>query len=187
MKNLWRCGFGTFWAAGHTQVGPRSVSARKQETEKAIFGPRMAVQGSVLRPKRDPKSVKKSLPEKVSKNDAKWTKNEAKMAPKSTIFRTFSKKAKSHEMLCFTIENCGLGMSKTWKIYQKSMQNRCWKKVCKNDKKWSQNGVQNRGKIRRPLVGRVRPCIGGGLPPPTPSALGTSPPKSASNSSIHTL
>ena len=60
-----------------------------------------------------PKRHQKIDDEKVSKNDAKWTKHEAKMAPKSMIFMIFSKKAKSNEMLCFTIENSGLGMSKT--------------------------------------------------------------------------
>ena len=44
-------------------------------------------------------------------------------------------------------------------------------------------------KIRRPLVGRVRAtrAKGGGLPPPTPSALGTSPPNPRTNTSIRTL
>ena len=70
-----------------------------------IFGPK----SKKWHPKRHPKIDA----EKVSKNYAKWTKNEAKMGPKSTIFMTFSKKAKSHEMLCFTIENGGSGMPKT--------------------------------------------------------------------------
>ena len=42
-------------------------------------------------------------------------------------------------------------------------------------------------KIRRPSVGRVRPPIGGGLPPPTPSALGPSPPTPRPNRRKNTL
>ena len=48
-------------------------------------------------------------------------------------------------------------------------------------------GLEHRvAEIRRP-IGVSEPVLGGGLPPPTPSALGPSPPTPETNSSIRTL
>ena len=69
------------------------------------------------------------------------------MDAKITIFHTFSKKAKSHETIVFTIENVVLGMQKRIKnlskIDAKSMLEKGMQKVWKMMQKWSQNGCQN--------------------------------------------
>ncbi len=61
-------------------------------------------------------------------------------------------------------------------------------KGSQREPKGSQKGYQNAYK-NPPTLGRACQSMywGGGLPPPTPSALGTSPPKYDPNSSIRTL
>ena len=50
--------------------------------------------------------------EKVMSNDEKRLQNDTKMDVVFYVFHTFSKKAKSHETIVFTIENVVLGMQK---------------------------------------------------------------------------
>ena len=70
-----------------------------------------------------------------------------KLMPFFMIFHAFSKKAKSHETIVFTIENVVLGMQKRIKnqskIDAKSMLEKGMQKVWKMMQKWSQNGCQN--------------------------------------------
>ena len=74
-----------------------------------------------------------------------------KLMPFFMIFHAFSKKAKSHETIVFTIENVVLGMQKRInnlsKIDAKSMLEKGMQKVWKTTGKWSPNASQNGWRI----------------------------------------
>ena len=65
-----------------------------------------------VRKKVDQKSSQKRTLKKSSEVARKATKREPKGRPKSLFFPVFSKKAESHETVCFPIENMVPGMQK---------------------------------------------------------------------------
>ena len=109
------CVFGAFWGGLGAQKG--ALSKLSASILGAIFDQKSK--------KRHPKRHLKIDAEKVSKNDEKRLQNDAKMDAIFMFFHTFSKRAKSHETIVFTIENVVLGMQKRIKnqskIYLKSM------------------------------------------------------------------
>ena len=137
-QNLILGGFGPFSAPNRAKVGSRTLRCESSEAKSRFFSRKWPPKGPFWEPfwsqnrsKIDAKIDTKIDAEKASENYAKRLQNDAKMEPKSMIFHTFSKKAKTLQTLCFPIYFDVLGMQNRCNIYIKSVQNRCWEKACK--------------------------------------------------------
>ena len=104
------------------------------------------------------------MPKKYRKLMPKGSKMMPKWMPKSMNFHTFSKKAKTLQTLCFPIYFNVLGMQNLSKINEKSMQNRCKKKVCKSMEhyanmhpKWEPKSIQNLNNTRKNGIRKLMP------------------------------
>ena len=93
------CGFGPDYGSIWNRFGSAS----------AHLGGAVAGQGRCMgrrtSEKRHPKIYAKIHAEKVTKSMPNGSQNDTKWMPKSTKFHAFSKKAKMHETIVFTIEN----------------------------------------------------------------------------------